>query len=531
MILRKPYAFLIKHFRVIHIILSVLLVYLAIMTYRIVKFFNSYVKDGYYTYSTNIAGSHINFLMYIAIVIIIGILIFIYFLLKNKDKPRKFYIYSIIYYTLLLFLLTTCYDVLRTFETSVIEVTTARFYRDFSIIAFVLQIIFTIYMSIRAIGFDIKKFNFGADLADLELTEKDNEEFEIAVGDQSYKIKRSFRRSLREFRYYFLENKFIVICILIIAIGIGVTVWYLNKNVYSNVYSENQTFSVNNFKLKVTSSYLTNLKYNGEVLNKDKYYLVLGLNIKNNMAVKSKLDISDFKVLVNGKFYYPTLSKNEHFVDMGIPYTKESIEKNSEVDRIIIYEIDKKDIDGDFTFRIVNSIDYKVGEIVAKYTETRLKPINIQVDKKTNNYEKNEEINLKDSLLAKSSLNVTKYEILSVYTYIDKVCSTNSTCFNNTLFVNPNNPENKLMAIDYSLVLDKDIPYTKNIKSNKYFFINFLKIKYNINVTEKTINFTDRTPVDFTDKLIIEVPYELSNATSIDEIINIRNVEYIIKLK
>ncbi len=532
MILRKPYAFLIKHFRIIHIILSILLAYLSIMTYRVVKFFNGYVENGYYTYSTNIAGSYINFLMYIAVIIIIGLLIFIYFLLKNKDKPRKFYIYSIIYYILLLFLLTSCYDVLRTFETSVIEVTAARFYRDFAVISFVLQIIFTIYMSIRASGFNIKKFNFKADLADLELTEKDNEEFELAVGDQSYKIKRSLRRSLREFKYYFLENKFIVVCMLIIAIGITLTIFYLNQNVYSNVYSENQTFNVNNFRLKVTSTYITNLKYNGEVLNKDKYYLILGLNIKNNLAQKSTLDISDFKIVAsNNKFYYPTQSKNEHFVDLGIPYTKEEIDKNAEVDRILIYEIAKEDINLNFTFRIVNSINYKVGEIVAKYTETRLDPIIIANENQINKFNKNEEIDFNGSLLNNSKLTIINNQILNIYTYDEEVCSTKNNCFNKTLFITPKNPENRLMLMEYDLILDETIPYYYNIKNNKYFFINFMTIKYIINGNEKSFKVIDRTPNNFKDKVVIEIPYEVSNASAINAIINIRNIKYDIKLK
>ena len=44
MIIRKPYAFLAKHFKKIHFILSILVVYLMYRTNLIFQFFNEYVS-------------------------------------------------------------------------------------------------------------------------------------------------------------------------------------------------------------------------------------------------------------------------------------------------------------------------------------------------------------------------------------------------------------------------------------------------------------------------------------------------------
>ena len=98
MILRKPYAFLIKNFKKIHLILTFLLVYLAIKIYGIVKFFSEYASSGYYNVVSNIAGSHINIFMYIAVILILAAGIFIYMLMYNKKKKvisflfRNFYL-------------------------------------------------------------------------------------------------------------------------------------------------------------------------------------------------------------------------------------------------------------------------------------------------------------------------------------------------------------------------------------------------------------------------------------------------------
>ena len=48
MILRKPYAFLIRHFKLIHLILTVLLAYILYKTNKLLSFFNQYLSSGKY---------------------------------------------------------------------------------------------------------------------------------------------------------------------------------------------------------------------------------------------------------------------------------------------------------------------------------------------------------------------------------------------------------------------------------------------------------------------------------------------------
>ena len=74
MILRRPYAFLIKHFRFIHLILFSLMVYITVMANNILKFFTEYITNN--GNIEVIAANYINSFIIISILLII-ILVFI----------------------------------------------------------------------------------------------------------------------------------------------------------------------------------------------------------------------------------------------------------------------------------------------------------------------------------------------------------------------------------------------------------------------------------------------------------------------
>ena len=94
MILRRPYAFLIKHFRLIHLILFILLAFITYNANNVLDFFKEYISAN-----GNIevlSSNYINLFIYIVPVIIVGLSIMIYYLMKYKDKPKLFYIILIV---------------------------------------------------------------------------------------------------------------------------------------------------------------------------------------------------------------------------------------------------------------------------------------------------------------------------------------------------------------------------------------------------------------------------------------------------
>lgn len=44
MVFRKPYAFLIKHFKIVHLILTLIYIYLALKVNGILKYYNNFIS-------------------------------------------------------------------------------------------------------------------------------------------------------------------------------------------------------------------------------------------------------------------------------------------------------------------------------------------------------------------------------------------------------------------------------------------------------------------------------------------------------
>ena len=156
MILRKPYAFLIKHFKLIHLLLCIPFVYLIIRFGAMSSFLSNYVRANYYTSEVNVAGTYINYFMYGAILLVILLALAIYFLMRKKEKDTKFYMAIIIYYIFLLIAITVYYSILGSIENATIEAQTVRVFRDLSYVIYLPQFFFLGYSALRGIGFDIK---------------------------------------------------------------------------------------------------------------------------------------------------------------------------------------------------------------------------------------------------------------------------------------------------------------------------------------------------------------------------------------
>ena len=237
MILRKPYAFLIKHFKLIHLILTLPLIYIVRKTHLVVDFFNTYVSNGYqYQTGSDMSTFYINWVLYLSIFLIIAAILSIYYLLKYKEKPVKMYVIMMIYYLVLFIMLIWYAGIISNMAKAVLSAKSARFYRDISLIIYLPQYIFIVFTILRATGFNIRQFNFQNDLKEMQITSEDNEEVEVGLGIDTYKTKRFFRRYKREFKYYYEENKFILILIGTILVFSTIFIFYKTRNNYDISY-------------------------------------------------------------------------------------------------------------------------------------------------------------------------------------------------------------------------------------------------------------------------------------------------------
>ncbi len=534
MILKKPYAFLIKHFRMIHLLLLLPIAYLINKTFRIVSFFRTYVSNNYTTNIVNISAEYISFFMYVAVLFILLVVIAVYYLMRQKKKSTKLYFFILIYYIVLFVLIGVTYSILSSMEHDLITAQIARAYRDVSFIICMPQYFFFVYTLLRGIGFDIKKFDFANDLKDLEITDIDNEEFEFSLNVEGYKAKRTFRRFLRETKYYILENKFIFTCLFAIFIIFIGTTLYLHYGIYNRTYHVRDKMRHNYLNIQITDSIVTNLGLNGNVITNGKYYLALQLLIENrtNQDVE-ELDYNNFRLVLNGKNIYPTLDRGPFFSDYGIPYQREKIKQQSKDYYVLVYEIDENDLANEYTIKILESIDYKVGEIAAKYKNIVLNPP--RIDKISETVLTVDQIaNLRDSTLGLTTFRVQQYSFQNSYTYDYEYCNSNQcrtlkdkittdisgTIEKTTLFI---------LGMEYSI--DPNSIYANVIRTDEHFFNQFFSLRYQKDGVEKIVSLNNRTTKYLNNTLVFETREEASNADKVDLLLTVRNHRYVFNLK
>ncbi len=533
MIFKKPYAFLIKHFKLIHLLLLIPITYLISKTTPIISFFRSYVASGYTTNLTNIAGSYINWFMYLAVIFILLSLIVIYLLMKSKAKKTNLYFFMIIYYLALFVLISVSYNILNNIERGLISVQVARACRDISFVLLLPQYLFLIITFFRGIGFDIRKFNFSKDLEDLEIRDTDSEEVEVNINLPAYKVKRKARRLYREFKYYILENKFIFFCLIaIFVIFIGTTI-YMNFNVYNKNYYSQDKMNHNGLSIEIEDSILTNMAYNGNIINDGKYYLVLQLYIENKSKSDKELDYTNFRLVLNDKNIYPTLDIGDYFIDYGKPYKKEEIKSGTSNYYVLAYEIDESELVSQYTIKVLESINYSVGDIVTQYKNIVLKPKKINEIEVVETINTDQTLNLKESNLGYTTFKVNSIMFDNSYTYSYQKC-TNNNCQTLkdkvTTSLGSTIEKTILFILDADFNLDETTIYASNIKNNNAFFEHFMTLQYVINGKTSIAKVSNKTNSNM-NRYVFEVHNDVSEADSINLLITNRNKRYVIKLR
>ena len=90
MILRKPFAFFIKHFRFIHLILAICAIYLITKTNQVLSFYLEYMDIMSISPSTSVSTDLFNSMLWISTIVIILGSILIAFLMKFKKSQFVF---------------------------------------------------------------------------------------------------------------------------------------------------------------------------------------------------------------------------------------------------------------------------------------------------------------------------------------------------------------------------------------------------------------------------------------------------------
>lgn len=530
MVLKKPYAFLIKHFKLIHLILCLPLVYLLIKTGALASFFRSYVSSSYYTNQHNLAGTYINYFMYFSSFIIIGISFAVYFLMRQKKKDTRLYMFIIFYYILYLVLITISHNILSGIEDASASAQSVRIYRDISLLVYLPQFYFTIYSFLRGIGFDIKKFNFEADARELEISDLDSEEFELVIGANAYKYKRTFRRYIREFKYYVLENRFTFSVIVGLGVVVLGVILYLHFGVYNRTYKQTQSLSHNDLVVSVENSILTNLDIGGKKIDGN-YYLAIGFRIYNSGFKSNSLDYENFVVEVANHRISPVLDRSSYFPDLGIPYTRDTVIKEGEENvYVFAYPIDESLLNKKMELKILDSVTYEIGSITPIYKTVHLDYDKIFENKYSKNIELGKFLVLDDTVFGMTQIQINKMMTMSQYTYNYKSCITQSICQDVKGNVT-SSPGKTLLVLDRVFTPDLYSPYFINRLGTRFFVGDLVSVKYKEANKENSTSLKDVTPKENNDKWVFEVDKKLENADEISLFITVRGSIYEMKLK
>ncbi len=279
-----------------------------------------------------------------------------------------FYIFNLLVYVASLIIYSFGHSVISNMQIEIVDIRIVKLVQDLFTAGIILQFISLCLTVVRTIGFDVKKFDFVKDLQELNIDEKDSEEFEVDVELDTDRVQRLIKRKLRHAKYVYIENKYLINILISFAIILLVGgIFYLNRD-NDKIYKENTDFTVSSFSMNIENSYYTKYSYNNKK-NSDNYTLVvLNLKVKNNYSNLEKLDNARMELIVDGNIFYPTTKYTNNLHDLGVTYENYDLSEEYE-NYIITYELPNYLIDKKmyFKYNYEYSNNYKI----------KLNPINL----------------------------------------------------------------------------------------------------------------------------------------------------------
>lgn len=527
MIIRNPYGFIAKHFKLINIVLIVLMVYLLLQLGDISGFFNDYIGNGYSTPETSFSDVYVNGLMYGATFIIMFINIIIYIVFASKKKNNNIYLINALYCIILFVAMALFHSSMSSIEKGGLDPTFANFVRDCAIMSNLPMYVLIVFNASRAVGLNYRTLRFDNN-SDLKIKEdEDDEDIEIKVGSGDNSLKKVLVHLIRELKYYILENKFVFMCIGAVFLMYFGYSFYKEFQVYNKKVSINTAFNLDKFTLSLKESFITDVDYRGNIITEGKYYLAVRIGIQNNDKDTS-ISSSNFRIYLGDEVLYPSYDKSSRFIDLGEAYQGEIIRKDEAHDYVFVYELDKKQVKSSYQLRILNNLTEKNGTLLKSYKKITVRPQNITKIESLGQLKPNQEVSLKKTTLGDSKYMLKKVEIASSYRYNYETCDLNNYCRNTADTIVARSGKT-LLIIDDDLTLDETVPYFKYNAKDFYTDFTYVYFKYNLKVgTEagdkyKTATLVNVTPKALKGKKIYEAPSAIASADNIQLVIRIRN--------
>lgn len=531
MILRKPYAFLIKHFRLLHGIITACMVYLIMRSYKLFSFLGTYIKSGTLRLDKKDFSSLFNKPMFILPILIIVILLILLVVMIRKHKPKPFYFFNILVYALTFVLYFYIQSTMSEMQFVIVSSQVVKLLRDLSEMLVIAQLVTIGMCLIRALGLDLKKFDFNKDLVELDIDDVDNEEFEVSVNFDSTNITRLLKKKFRYFRYFYLENekkfKFAFVLLLVI-ICTTIVLNIIKRNSISKQYTP---FSVGQMTMQINDVYLVKNDYLGNsIYSKDTNRLVVvTLKVKSTKR-NDVLNTARTALVVGRKTYYPTTEYNKQVSDLGVLYANQKLISDYR-NYMLVYEIPTSEVSRTMRFKYLSSLEQEKKKLNENYTSVTLKYIDIDKITSVTDRQLGETIKLNPTILKNSVFELDTTEIAEYFDNNYRFCLGKGECYDSVEHIYPtlNSTQDKIvLKINAKLVMDDEI--SSSLATNLESVISsFGKITYVIGTKTKTYNSLEVLAYSKSKKdniAYFEIPKEVLNARDIVLRIKIRNEEY-----
>ena len=521
MILKKPYAFFIKMFKPIHLILAALIAYLIFLENKILEFLSSYITTNVSVIGKEIRGEYASNFVYIIPIIIIFVSLVIFGIMFKKKKPTKFYLINIFAYIVVIIINVYTIKFLGTLEKNIVAIKIVKLIHDFVFVNIIIETISFIVFIIRGIGINLKKFDFDSELSNINISESDKEEFEVNIQIDLNESKRKRKKYLRNLKYLYFENKFIINVLFFIFLGLVTTIIITLNIRKNNQLKEGIEHIVSDFNFIVDRTIIIDKNYSGEKIT-DNYLIVVDTELMSYIYNK-KLYLNDFSLNIGEAKFKPTTKYNEELVDIG-PVYEETTLTNQYENYLFVYEIPEKYIKSEMIF------EYNDKGVKANVS---LNPSNLKTPKVEISKKIGENISFLETL-GNIKFKINSININSKYLIEYDYCIKKEDCVKSYEYLKPKINEN----FDKN-ILKLDVEYLDNSSleiMNFYdFFENFGSIYYCIEGSCKiqTNNFEEIKSLKRQEKNVvyIGVNSEISKASKIKFVFNIRNSKYEYVLK
>lgn len=518
MILRKPYAFLLKHFRLINAFLLGFVIFIYSRSMNLYSFVKDYAAYGIYSKNLDPIQNYISSFYLFSIVFVLLLSLVLISLLRFKSKPIKTYVYLIIVYSVMLGIdiyVLNFFNKLSIDPT--FQVAASRVVKDLSFIITIPEYPALILLAIRAIGLDLKSFGFQED-KDFVATDEDREEFEIDTSFDTEKAKREFRKSMRYTKYFIKEHKLPIACLAVILTLFFSYNAYKYVFVENKIYNQKEYFTSNLYKIAINNTYLTDKDYRGQIISKEgKYFVIVDATVINLTTSERIFDLEQFMLFVGSKYYVPTIRFNSYFTDLGNLYENSYLGSSVTRSYNLIYEIDKPNDDDNFYLTYQN-LNRNIKPI-----KLRIEVVDISQFKKKDEKILTEDMTIKLNNENSKTFSINSYQLVDSISYVYEKCYINNCPIVEE--VKTSLPNKKVLFMKISID-------DGTIKDFNKFVNSYAKISYKIGDTyyeEAITNFIDKNYRG--NYLYYVVDSKITDASEINLIFTVRSYQYYYKLK